>query len=87
MITATITDYSEYAVCVGTDESNYGSSCTRVQAIKIADTLDELITGEFPGINVRRTDEIGTPTPTTGPDLSVIEKVDSWVANNWTAAL
>ena len=87
MSTETTTDFSEYAVCVGNDESNYGSSCTKEKAHQIANSIHGLIIDRFPGINVRRTDEVGTPTPTTGPDVSVIEAIDSWVANNWTAAL
>jgi len=81
------TDYSEYTVCVGNDESNYGSWCTRCHAIRIADTLQKMIVDRFPGINVRRTNEIGAPTPTTGPDDSIVEDIDAWVGENWTSAL
>lgn len=80
-------NYSEYTVCVGNDESNYGSDVTRAEATTIADTLQQMIEAEFPGINVRRTEESGEPTPTRGPDDVIIEEIDRWVQDNWTAAL
>ena len=80
-------NYSEYTVCVGNDECNYGSDCTREQVVKIADSIQSMIEAEFPGINVRRTEEIGVPTPTTGPDTAVIDEINQWVQDNWTAAL
>jgi len=82
-----MTNYNEYTVCVGNDESNYGSDCTREQAVKIADGIQKMIETQFPDITVRRTEEIGAPTPTTGPDSTVIDEIDQWVQDNWTAAL
>ena len=91
--------YSEYTVCVGNDASNYGSvcvgndefchswDCTRDRAVKIADSIQTMIETQFPGINVRRTEEIGAPTPTTGPDSAVIDEINLWIQTNWTAAL
>lgn len=80
-------NYSEYTVCVGNDETNYGSTCTREDAAKIADKLQKLIEGEFPGINVQRTEEIGEPTPTRGPVSDIVEQIDGWIQDNWISAL
>lgn len=87
MSTATTTDFSEYTVYVGNDESNYGSECTREQAVKIADSIQSMIENQYPGINVIRTEEIGASTPTSGPDQNVIDDIHAWIQENWTSGL
>ena len=79
-------EYSEYTVCVGNDPTNYGD-CSAEQAIEIAGRLQDMIEARFPGISVRRTNEIGVPTPTVGPSRDVADEIHCWVQENWTAAL
>lgn len=78
------TDYSEYSVTVGTDAGYYGSQCTDADAVRIADSIAELIRGEYPGIQVN-TACIGRPV--TGPDEEVVDDIRRWIEDNWTAAL
>lgn len=75
-------DFSAYTVRVSRDPSYYGSTCTQVDAHRIAYDLSRLIESEFPGIAV----ETGEGK-TTGPDAAVVWDIDQWISENWTAAL
>jgi hypothetical protein len=83
----TTTDYSEYTVKNSTETSFYGSDCTQEDADRIAKAISDLIRTEFPGINVEEWSDGNVSSKTTGPDESVIEEINDWIANNWTAAL
>ncbi len=82
-----ITDYSEYTVKNSTEPSFYGSGCTQEDANRIAEAISNLISSQFPNINVEEWSDGNESSKTTGPDESVIEEIDDWIANNWTAAL
>ena len=77
-------NYSEYSVKISSDPSYYGSDCTQQDADRIASSLADLIRSEFPGIDIVEND---LNSKTTGPDETVIEKINTWIANNWTSAL
>lgn len=53
----------------------------------LANKRSKMVENEFPGINVIRTEEIGSPTPTRGPRRDVIDEINDWIENNWTAAI
>jgi hypothetical protein len=78
------TNYSEYSVKISSDPSYYGSDCTQQDADRIAAILVDLIRSEFQGIHIV---ENALSSKTTGPDELVIEEINEWIANNWTAAL
>jgi hypothetical protein len=88
LIWADVDDYSGYTVRISNEPSYYdGSECTQQDADEIAANLGNLIRSEFPGINIERhTDGTGS-SKTTGPDEVVIEEIDQWISDNWTAAL
>lgn len=79
---STITDYSDYSVQVSTDPSYYGSTCTQADADRIAESLGNLIRGEYPGIQITNSGR-----PVSGPDVDMCEDIRQWVEANWTAAL
>ena len=74
--------YSEYAAAISNDPSYYGTECTLADAERIAASLTKMIEAEFPGIN-----ETTSGSKTTGPDSDVIDEINGWISNNWTAAL
>lgn len=78
--------YNEYTVRISTDPSYYGSNCTREDAERIASRLTALIESEFSGINVDKHTSGGI-SKTRGPEQSVIDEIDGWINENWTAAL
>jgi hypothetical protein len=82
-MTAEINNYSEYTVKISPDPSDCGD-CTQEDADRIAASVAELIRSEFPGIETVEND---LNSKTTGPDEAVIEKINVWIENNWTAAL
>ena len=75
-------NYSEYATAISNDPSCYGTECTLADAERIAASLTKMIEAEFPGINVTT-----SGSKTTGPDSDVIDEINDWISNNWTAAL
>ncbi len=81
------TDYSEYTVKNSTEGSFYGSECTQGDANRIANAIGDLIRNEFPGINVEEWQDGNVSSKTTGPEESVMDEINDWIANNWTAAL
>ena len=76
------TDYSSYTVAVSNDPIYYGTECTQADADRIASDLRKMIESEFAGVNVST-----SAGRTTGPEQSVIDEIDAWVAANWTAVL
>jgi hypothetical protein len=80
------TNYNDYTVSISNDPSYYGSECSADDAVRISDSIQTLIECRFPGITVRRFSGIGS-AGTTGPDMSVIDEIDMWVCENWSAAL
>jgi hypothetical protein len=75
-------NYSQYNVSISNDPSYYGSTCTQDDADRISPDLAKMIEGEFPGINVSV-----SGSKTTGPDSDVIEEINAWISENWSAAL
>lgn len=80
-------DYSEYTVKISSEPSYYGSECTQQDADRIVESLGNLIRSEFPGIQTEKYVDGQGSGKTTGPDDSVIEEINQWIENNWTAAL
>ena len=78
--------YSEYAVTISSDPNCYGD-CTRAEAVQIADKLQQMVVIQFPGVTVQRTGMDGSPTPTRGPEIAVVEEINEWIQTNWMAAL
>lgn len=75
-------NYSEYSTAISNEPSYYGTDCTQADADRIAASLTKMIESEFPGINVTT-----SGSKTTGPDSEVIDEINDWISNNWTAAL
>lgn len=75
-------NYSKYTTAISNEPSYYGTKCTQADADRIAATLTKMIEGEFPGINVTT-----SGSKTTGPDSEMIDEINGWISNNWTAAL
>lgn len=85
--TQNLGNFSEYTVSISREPSYYGSTCSQDDANRIAQALEGLIQEQFPGVQtVDHYDGRGSGR-TTGPDDSVIETINDWIANNWTAAL
>jgi hypothetical protein len=80
-------NYSKYTVRISNDPSYYGSECTQDEADRITNNLDQLIQSEFPGIQTEEYEDGQGSSKTTGPDESVVEEINLWIENNWTAAL
>lgn len=80
-------NYSEYTVKISSEPSYYGSECTQQDADRIVESLGGLIRTEFPGIQTEKHVDGQGSSETTGPDGSVIEEINLWIENNWTAAL
>jgi len=80
-------DYSEYTVKISSEPSYYGSECTQQDSDRIVDSLGSLISAEFPGIEIEDYVDGRGSSKTTGPDESVIEEINAWISDNWTAAL
>jgi hypothetical protein len=76
--------FSEYTVKVTSEPSYYGSDCTQQDATRIAASLAQMIRNQFPGIVV---EEMVLSGKTTGPDEVVIDDINRWIQDNWTAAL
>lgn len=77
-------NYSEYSVKISSDPSYYGSDCIQEDANRIVSNLANLIRSEFPEIDITEND---LNSKTTGPNEAVIEEINTWIENNWTAAL
>ena len=75
-------NYSKYTTAISNEPSYYGIECTQTDADRIAATLTKMIECEFLGINVTT-----SGSKTTGPDSEVIDEINEWISNNWTAAL
>ena len=81
------TNYSGYTVQISNEPSYYGSECTQDDADRITNNLDQMIQSEFPGIQTEEYEDGDGSSKTTGPDESVVEEINLWIENNWTAAL
>lgn len=79
--------YSEYTVKISSEPSYYGSECTQQDADRIVESLGNLIRTEFPDIQTEKYVDGHGSSKTTGPDESVVEEINLWIENNWTAAL
>ena len=82
-----MTKYNEYAVKISSEPSYYGTDCTQQDADRIVESLGNLIRTEFPGIQIEKFVDGQGSSKTTGPDESVVEEINLWIENNWTAAL
>jgi hypothetical protein len=83
-------NYSDYSVKISNEPSYYGSTCTQQDADRICGALRTLIMGEFPGIQVDIYNESvinERSSSTFGSDQEVVEQINEWIENNWTAAL
>jgi len=80
-------NYSEYAVKLISDPVYYGSECTQDDAEKIVEKLSRMIQREFPGVDVSTWQEGAESSATTGPDSEVVDEINQWISDNWTAAL
>jgi hypothetical protein len=78
--------YTEYTVRVSTDPSYYGTDCTQADAARIADSLSQMVSLEFPGITIIRQNEIGG-RGVNGPDSAIVDDIHQWIEAHWTAAL
>lgn len=79
--------YSEYTVKISSEPNYYGSECTQQDADRIVESLGNIIRTEFPGIQTEKYVDGQGSSKTTGPDESVVEEINLWIENNWTAAL
>jgi len=75
-------DFSRYTVPISDGPSYYGSDCTQADADRIAASLTTLIEGQFPGVKV-----VTSGLRISGPDQEVIDEINNWISDNWTAAL
>lgn len=80
-------NYSEYTVKISSEPSYYGSECTQQDADRIVESLGSLIRSEFPGIQTEKYVDGQGSSKTNGPDESLVEEINLWIENNWTAAL
>jgi|APGre2960657404_1045060.scaffolds.fasta_scaffold13429_3 hypothetical protein len=80
-------NYTEYTVKISGEPSYYGSECTQQDASRIVDSLGNLIKSEFPGIQIERYFDGHGSSKTSGPDESIVDQINLWIENNWTAAL
>jgi hypothetical protein len=83
----TTTEYSEYTHRVSNDPSYYGSECSEIQGKLIAQAICKLVESEFPGITTEIWSDGEGSSSTTGPNEGIIDAIDIWISNNWTAAL
>lgn len=74
-------NYSEYSVAVTSEPSYYGSECSRELANEISERLKTMIEDKFPGIKIKNGGR------SDGPCQNVIDEIESWISENWTAAL
>jgi hypothetical protein len=74
--------YLGYTACVAIEPSYYGSECSADDAARIAGNLRDMLLERFPGITVEESEN-----KTTGPDAAVVDEINQWVQENWTAAL
>lgn len=81
------TTYDNYTVYISSEPSYYGSDCTQEDANRIVKNLGDLIRSEFPGIDINEYRDGGRSSKTTGPDEAVVETINRWIEENWTAAL
>jgi hypothetical protein len=79
--------FYDYTVRISAEPSYYGSECSKEDADRIAENLSDLIRGEFPGIRIEPFIDGQGSSSTTGPDDVVVEQINQWIENNWTAAL
>ena len=81
-------NYTDYTAQIFNDPSYYGSECTVEDANAIVAKLSDMISRQFPGIEVKTwTETIGGSGSTKGPDQTVCDEIDQWISDNWTAAL
>jgi len=80
-------NYTEYTVKISSEPSYYGNECTQQGADRIFENLGSLIQSEFPGIQIESYFAGHGSSQTNGPDESVVEEINLWIENNWTAAL
>lgn len=80
-------DYSDYTVKVSDEPSYYGSECSQEDADEISHKLCEMIERQFPGIQTDFWSDGDGSSKTTGPDDDVLDEINEWISNNWTAAL
>lgn len=79
--------FDGYTTHVPSEPSYYGSNCTQEDATRIASSLAGIIRGEFPGITVEVHPSTDTCGKTTGPNPEVVDDINRWIEENWTAAL
>lgn len=72
---------------IGPARAVAGVLCRKADAERIFKSLGDLVRGQFPGIEIGRYVDGQGSSETTGPDDAVIEEIDRWVSENWTAAL
>lgn len=75
-------NYSKYTAAISNEPSYYGTECTQADADRIAASLTKMIEAEFAGINVTT-----SGSKTTGPNSELIDEINDWISNNWTASL
>lgn len=80
-------DYIGYTVRISTEPSYYGSNVTAEQAEEIAGKLSEFAQREFPGVRTETHRDGSGSSATTGPNEDVVNEINEWIAENWTAAL
>jgi hypothetical protein len=78
--------YNEYKVTLSSDPSVYGHNVSQEQTNEINHQLSSIIVSEFPGIQIEISHLDGCGK-TTGPDQDAIDEINSWISENWTAAL
>jgi hypothetical protein len=78
--------FSEYKVTLSSDVSSYGDNVSQEQVNEINEILSAMISREFPEIQIEISNFDGCGK-TTGPDQDTIDEIDSWISENWTAAL
>jgi len=77
--------YNEYKITLSSDISSYGD-ISQERTNEINEILSAMIVTEFPGIQIEISHLDGCGK-TTGPDQDTIDEINSWISENWTAAL
>jgi hypothetical protein len=78
--------YNEYKITLSSDISSYGHNISQNRTNEINEILSAMISEEFPGIQIEISHLDGCGK-TTGPDQDVLDEINSWISDNWTAAL
>jgi hypothetical protein len=78
--------FGEYKITLSSDISSYGDNVDQERTNEINEILSVMISREFPEIQVEITNMYNMGK-TTGPDQDTIDEINSWIGDNWTAAL